>query len=137
MNSGTINLVTDGSCKGNPGPGGIGITIYDDSFNLIAAFSEPIGNTTCNQAEYKAVIRGLKECAKYTTGRVNVFCDSELVVLQINRAYRIKADHLLTLFLEIRDIERVFKEVIYQHVKRENKYIQRADQLATGACSGI
>src|SRR5689334_20433947 len=89
-----INLFTDGGCRGNPGPGAIGIVIFDSARNLLYAHSECIGHTTNTRAEYLPLIKGLDLCAKFTRKKVCCDCDSELVVNQMNAAWRLKNDAL-------------------------------------------
>jgi ribonuclease HI len=125
-----VKLFTDGACKGNPGPGAVGVMICDDDGNELLKEGCCVGHCTNNIAEYKALIKGLNLCAKFTRKRVTCFCDSELVVKQMNGAYRIKADHLLELFKEVKQCETPFEEVVYTHPKRGNKFIQKVDKLA-------
>ncbi len=73
---GKIHLYTDGGSKGNPGAGSIGTVICTDSNKLLHEYSECIGHCTNNQAEYKALIKGLDLCAKYTRGEVVCFSES-------------------------------------------------------------
>lgn len=47
---------TDGSCQGNPGPGGFGVVVLDDNENLITTYSERANNTTNNREELKAIL---------------------------------------------------------------------------------
>ena len=47
---------TDGSCQGNPGPGGFGVAVLDDNENLITTYSERANNTTNNREELKAIL---------------------------------------------------------------------------------
>ncbi|MEN6615144.1 MAG: ribonuclease HI family protein [Syntrophorhabdus sp.] len=132
-----IHLYTDGGSKGNPGPGSIGVVIYDVNNNLLYEFSECIGHCTNNQSEYRALIKGLDICARYTRKRITVFSDSELVVKHMNGVYRLKNDDLRSLFQEVKDRERVFETVVYQHVKRtSNQRIKRADELLNQAHAG-
>lgn len=54
-----IEMYTDGSCIGNPGPGGWGVVlIYKD---VVKEFSGFVDNTTNNRMEITAVIEGLKK----------------------------------------------------------------------------
>jgi ribonuclease HI len=131
-----IFLFTDGGSKGNPGPGSIGIIICDASNNLLYEYSECIGHCTNNQAEYQALIKGLDLCAKYTRKRITAYCDSELIVKHMNGVYRLKNDELRKLYHQVRDRERVFKSVVYQHVDRSNQRITRADKLLNQAFAG-
>lgn len=54
-------IFTDGGARGNPGPAGIGAVIYNEDKVLVAEISEYLGETTNNQAEYKALIAALKK----------------------------------------------------------------------------
>jgi ribonuclease HI len=132
-----INLFTDGGCKGNPGPGSIGVVICDGNNNLLYEYSECIGHCTNNQAEYRALIKGLDLCALYTRKRITVFSDSELMIKHMNGLYRLKNIELRSLFQEVKDRERVFENLVYQHVKRDaNQRIKRADELLNQAHAG-
>lgn len=56
-----MTIYTDGSCRGNPGPGGYGVVIIDtDTGDLIDCFAEQSDNTTNNREEMKAIIYALK-----------------------------------------------------------------------------
>jgi len=133
---GKIHLYTDGGSKGNPGAGSIGIVICTDSNKILHEFSECIGHCTNNQAEYKALIKGLDLSAKYTRVEVVCFSDSELLVKHMNGEYRLKNDTLRELFHEVNKNAGVFKNITYQHVKRTHQKIQRADKLLNYAHNG-
>ena len=49
-------IYTDGSCLGNPGPGGFGVVILDDNENLIKTYKERNDNTTNNRMELSAIL---------------------------------------------------------------------------------
>ena len=53
-----IIIFSDGGARGNPGPAGIGAVLYDQEKNKLAEISKYLGETTNNQAEYKALIAG-------------------------------------------------------------------------------
>ena len=131
-----ILLYTDGSSKGNPGPGAVGVLVCDDGNRLLYEYSECIGHCTNNVAEYRALIKGLDLVARYTRRRVTAYSDSELVVKQMNGVYRLKKDHLRNLYQEVRDRERVFDSVTYQHVLRGNQRMTEADRLNKQAFTG-
>ena len=131
-----IHLYTDGGSQGNPGPGSIAILVCTHDNNLLYEFSECIGQCTNNQAEYKAVIKGLELCAKYTRGQVICFTDSELLVKHMTAVYRLKNDILRELFLEVKKNCQIFSEVLFQHTPRNHQRIQRADNLVKDAYQG-
>jgi ribonuclease HI len=133
---GEVRLYTDGGCRGNPGPGAIGVLILDASNQVIEEYKSCIGETTNNRAEYQALIKGLDLCAKHTRGTVHCFLDSELVVKQLHGGYRLKNEDLRALFFKVKEREQLFKEVIYQHVRREHKFIKEADRMVNEAFDG-
>ncbi|MFC2021130.1 ribonuclease HI [Chloroflexota bacterium] len=57
----------DGACSGNPGPGAIGVVITDENNQEVKRYKEIIGETTNNQAEYRALIKGLELAAGICT----------------------------------------------------------------------
>ncbi|OIT27277.1 putative ribonuclease h protein, partial [Nicotiana attenuata] len=59
---GWVKLNVDGCSKGNPGPAGGGGLIRDHHGVLIGAFAEFYGDCSCNIAEAKAMMRGIKMC---------------------------------------------------------------------------
>jgi len=128
-----IIVHADGGARKNPGPAAIGIMIFDEHYNELNHYKECIGDTTNNVAEYKALIKSLELSTKHTRGEVYIFMDSELVINQMNGFYRIKKDHLLPLFQEVKNAERPFKKVVYNSVPRNNRYQEKADKLVNEA----
>ena len=61
MNKKQINIYTDGSSRGNPGPGGYGIVMEDVDSNYFKEFSCGFRLTTNNRMELMAVIEALKK----------------------------------------------------------------------------
>jgi len=131
-----VLLYSDGSCKSNPGPGSVGIVICNDDNSLLHEYSACIGYCTNNQAEYRALIKGLDLCARYTRGEVVCFCDSELIVKQLTGRYRLRDDFLRNLFHEVNRNKVPFSQVHFQNVNKANQRLQRADALAKQAQEG-
>jgi ribonuclease HI len=72
----TVNIYTDGACKGNPGPGGWGVLIqYQDNEKEYFGGNK---NTTNNQMELQAAIEGLKLLKEVCI--VNLTTDSKYVM---------------------------------------------------------
>ncbi len=79
--SDTVNMYTDGACKGNPGPGGWGaMLVFGDSTR---EFHGGEINTTNNRMELTAVIQGLLALKRRC--RVRVHTDSQYVQLGISQ----------------------------------------------------
>ncbi len=126
-----IIIYSDGGARGNPGPAGIGAVLYDEDKNIIAEISQYIGETTNNQAEYRALLAGIKKAKELKAEALDCYLDSELVVKQLKREYKVKNKDLAPLFLEIHNLSLSFKKINYFHIPRElNK---EADQLANEA----
>ncbi len=128
-----VKLFTDGASRGNPGPGAVGIMIYDENDQLLQEFSQCIGDVTNNQAEYLALIKGLSLSTKYTQGKVKCYLDSQLVVRQMNREYQINDQQLGYLFGEAKKREKAFAKVSYKHLRSTHSKIQEVDRLSKEA----
>lgn len=122
---------TDGGARGNPGPAGIGAVVCDEEKNVIAEISRYIGETTNNQAEYRALLAGIEKAKEIGAEELSFYLDSELVVKQLNREYKVKNPELAPLFVKIWNKTLEFKKVTFHHIRRElNK---EADRLANEA----
>ena len=124
-------IYSDGGARGNHGPAGIGAELKNEKGQIIAQISEYLGVATNNQAEYKAIIRGLEEANKQGANHVEANLDSELVVKQLNGEYKVKNSGLAPLFLQIHDYRQNFKKIEFKHIKRE--FNKEADKLANEA----
>jgi len=131
-----IHIYTDGASRKNPGPAAIGIVFLTVKGKFIAEHKECIGICTNNQAEYRAVIRALELGTKYCRRKVSIFSDSELIVNQLSGTYAIKDEKMRELCILVKDRERLYEKVIYNHVSRTSKHIKRADKLCNDALDG-
>lgn len=126
-------VFSDGGARGNPGPAAIGVLICDAKGSVLQEHKERIGETTNNVAEYRAVLKGLELAHALGLQEVSYFVDSELVARQLSGRYRVKAEHLKGLFLQVKEREKQFQKVVYQQVPREHEKIKRADRLVNRA----
>jgi ribonuclease HI len=126
-----VTLHTDGGARGNPGPAGIGAVIHDLNGKQLKAIKEYIGETTNNQAEYRALLRGLAEAAAMGAEKITCYLDSELVVKQLNGQYKIKEPGLQELAMDVIRLKQKFKEISFKHVRREQN--SAADKLVNEA----
>lgn len=123
---------TDGGARGNPGPAGIGVVIYDAKTHVeLATVSRYLGETTNNVAEYEALLAALKKAKELGARTLHCRLDSELVVKQMNGQYKVKQPHLQVLFVKIFNLRQAFSKVTFEHVRRE--YNKVADRLANEA----
>ena len=131
-----VTIYTDGACSGNPGPGAIGVVILDEDGQELTNCKECIGETTNNRAEYRALIKGLDLAAGICRKKVICFSDSELMIKQLNKSWRIKNRELLELNLEVNNRVNLFEKVVFQYINRNNQYISKADRLTKEALAG-
>ena len=124
----TLRLRTDGASRGNPGLAAVGVVIEDDKGNRLRTFHRFIGTATNNEAEYQALIDGLKAVAEWKPDRLEVYLDSKLVVEQMNGSFRVKKPELQPLYKAAKELLGAFEEVEIKHVERENN--RGADKLA-------
>ena len=131
-----IIIYTDGGSRGNPGPAGIGVWIE----TLNKKYGECIGIKTNNDAEYEALIFGLKKVksllgkTKAKQFRIKCYADSELMVKQLNHEYKLKEERIQRYFIEIWKLMLDFKKVSFTHVLREKNKV--ADEMVNGALDG-
>ncbi len=79
-----IKIYTDGSSRGNPGPGGYGVVlIYKNNRKEI---SQGYQNTTNNRMELLAVIKAL-EALNENDLQIKIFSDSKYVVESIEKGW--------------------------------------------------
>lgn len=110
---------TDGGARGNPGPAAIGVVVKNASTGEnISGFGRYIGETTNNQAEYQALVAALEEAIKHGATEVQCFLDSELIVKQMNREYRVRDINLQPHFLKIWNMATGLKKCTFTHVPR-------------------
>lgn len=82
----TIDIYTDGSSRGNPGPGGYGIVMRVRGTNYEKAFNRGFRLTTNNRMELLAVIVALEKLQ--TSGHdVHIYSDSKYVVDAVNKGW--------------------------------------------------
>lgn len=126
---------TDGAARGNPGPGGVGVVLKDESGTILVREKKFLGNVTNNVAEYTALIECLKHVSDFSR-RTGIPCtslvihsDSELMVRQLKGEYKVKDAALIKLFNQARDVLSCSEfEFLIKHVPREKN--READALA-------
>ena len=132
-----INIYTDGSAIGNPGPGGYGIVMEWKVKEYIKEFSEGFRMTTNNRMELLAVIIGL-ETLRRDGVAVVIYSDSKYVIDAVKKKWVFnwekkdfknkKNPDLWKRFLKIHRNHKVD----YQWIKGHNAHPQneRCDRLA-------
>jgi len=123
----------DGAARGNPGPAAFAFIIRKEGSPAIEE-SGLLGVTTNNLAEYSALVRALRRAGELGGKRLHVHSDSELLVKQMNGAYRVKNADLRILHKQAKELIDQFDQVLIRHVRRESN--SRADELCNQALDG-
>jgi len=90
-----------------------------------------LGRVTNNQAEYRALIRGLEEARRLGWRSVKVYTDSELLARQIQGAYKVRDVELKGLFDQALSLLSSFEAWVVEYLPREEN--GEADRLAKKA----
>lgn len=135
-----VNIYTDGSALGNPGPGGYGIIMELVGKRYEKEFSQGYTYTTNNRMELLAVIIALENLKKHPMDVV-IYSDSKYVIDSVEKKWVFgwkiknfkgkKNSDLWKRFLKVY----VLHKVRFQWIKGHNDHPQneRCDQLAVEA----
>lgn len=128
---GVWELVIDGASRGNPGPAAAGVLLRDPEGVILVEEGRALGPRTNNQAEYQALLIGLREAALLGARRIRVRSDSQLLVRQMRGEYRVKNAALQALYAKARGLARNFDAFEIVWARREE--VAQADALANAA----
>jgi len=126
-----LTIYTDGGARGNPGPAGTGVVIYDENKKVVQKLAKYLGKQTNNQAEYQALILGLRWAKSLRAVEVRCCLDSELVVKQMRGEYKVKNPNVKPLYEKAVALTGSFAAVSFSHVSREKN--KEADKLVNEA----
>ncbi|HEV7622462.1 MAG TPA: ribonuclease HI [Flavisolibacter sp.] len=140
--SAQIIMYTDGSSRGNPGPGGYGVILI--SGDRKKELSQGYRLTTNNRMELMGVIAGL-EAMKKKGQNITIYTDSQYIVKAIKEGWLNK--WIATNFAKgkkNKDLWVKFYNLYLQHTinfiwvkgHADNLHNNRCDQLATSAADG-
>lgn len=135
---------TDGGSRGNPGPAGAGIVLTDAKHNVLLAKGFYLGHHTNNVAEYTGAIKSLEAALQLQAQTIELYCDSELLVKQLNGLYKVRSDNIKPLFEQAIALLGQFDEWKVTHVYRKdnkhadalvNKALDKAEDITETALS--
>ena len=142
MGAHAITMYTDGSARGNPGPGGYGtILMYG---NHRKEFSQGYLHTTNNRMELMAVIAGLEAITNKDIP-ITIYSDSQYVVRAISEGWLntwIKTNFKggkknPDLWLRYYQLAKSLNiKIVWVKGHADNPYNNRCDVLATTAADG-
>ena len=121
----------DGGSRGNPGRAAWAVVVLDDDGVRVEGHAGIIGSATNNVAEYRALLEALAIAASRGADEVEILADSELVVRQIEGAYRVKNPNLKPMYEEARRRIARLRSFRISHVRRgQNKEADRLVNVA-------
>jgi ribonuclease HI len=137
-----ITIYTDGSSRGNPGPGGYGAILMSGPHQK--ELSQGYRLTTNNRMELMAVIAGLKALKKEGM-QVTIYSDSQYVVKAVEEGWL--STWIKTNFKGGKknpDLWKEYYQLSQKHTIKfiwvkghaDNAYNNRCDELATEAADG-
>ena len=126
----TYDIYTDGSCSGNPGPGGWGAIVMDGVTKTPLSGGDPA--TTNNRMEMLAVIEGLASLP--AASQVTVHSDSQYVINTMTKNWKRNANPDLWVRMQTVVDER---SVTWEWVRGHNGHPlnEEVDRLAVAAMS--
>ncbi len=138
----SLTIYTDGSSRGNPGPGGFGAILMWNGH--VKEISEGFRLTTNNRMELMAVIAALESLTKKNI-TVTIYTDSQYIVNSVEKKWLDKwiqtnfkgGKKNKDLWMRYKTVAKDFT-IKFHWVKghAENQYNNRCDELATMAADG-
>lgn len=125
-------VFVDGAARGQgkePGVNGnasCGAVIYRNQ-KRVGQIARLLGRRTNNEAEYEAVLMALMICWSRELADPIIYCDSLVVVNQVNNVWQCTDEKLLPLYLSVKEIE---KEYRFRLVHEPRRFVHEADLLA-------
>ncbi|XP_073119968.1 uncharacterized protein [Henckelia pumila] len=112
------------------GVGVLLISLQGDEIRLAVRLDFRASN---NEAEYEAVLIGLRAAKQVGAAQIHLYSDSQLVAQQLNGSYEVKSEKLKEYMKAIEEARGLFDEVIFEQIPRESN--EKADVLAKMASS--
>ena len=109
----------DGGARGNPGPAAYGVVIRNGRGDVLAKLCEYLGEQTNNVAEYSGLLAALDWVVREKYPSLKVLSDSELVVRQMRREWKVKDPDLKQLSDRAQTLVRQLQHFAIEHVRRE------------------
>jgi ribonuclease HI len=78
-------LLCDGGSRGNPGPAAVAAVLLSPDGDVLERQAELIGHATAAEAEYRAILLGLRLAARHGVDPVEVRSDSQLAIEALTR----------------------------------------------------
>lgn len=126
----SIEIYTDGSSLGNPGPGGFCAIIKNDNETTIVKGGEP--HTTNNRMEMAAIIAGLYWVTKNLPQEKTcaVYSDSNLIIQSLKQGWKRKKN--LDLWEKLDTVRHQFEKISWNWIRGHAGHPEntKADKVA-------
>ena len=125
----TVTVYIDGLAQpSNPGVGTYGFVIYEGEKKVAEGSGLAGREVTSNYAEYTALAEALQELtSRGVEGDLLVRSDSQLLVGQLSRGWKVKGGMYVEKLKEVKDLMNGFGSIQFEWVPRERN--QEADLL--------
>ena len=123
------------TASGNPGPSGAGAVLLGPGGRPLAEAAQWLGHATNNEAEYRALLAGLRLAARVPgVRRLLVEGDSTLVTNQMKGEWKVEAPGLRPLWTAAREAARAFDACEFRYIPREENSAVRLLLSDWSAC---
>jgi ribonuclease HI len=126
-----LTVYTGGACRGNLGHAGAGAVLVCPPARFRLKVFRYLGPRTSNEAEYEALLMGLKRALRHGFRQVEIRSSSELMVKQLNGNYRVKSAGLQPLHAKALELLARFERWRAQHLAHQRN--MEAHRLAMKA----
>lgn len=130
-------IYTDGGAINNPGKAAVGVLIFKEEGGkeiLLKEYAKSLeGVKTNNEAEYEALIFALNKLKKIVgknnlkNALVEIRSDSQLLVNQLNRRYKVENERIIPLFIKVWNLLTLLPNVKIVNIPRQKNKL--ADKI--------
>jgi ribonuclease HI len=99
---------------------GAGVLLISPMDEQLKYFLQIFWRVSNNEAEYKALLHGLRLAASLGIKRLLVYSDSAVVINQVNKSWDRNKENMDAYCLEVRKLENKFYGLEFHHVVRDN-----------------
>ena len=128
-----MNIYTDGSSRGNPGPAGCAFVVYRND-TKVHGFSRNLGRETNNYAEYHALLDALEYISNNDdTEEWTIHSDSQLVIKQVKGEWKCRKEKLKPLCKRAQELMKSNYSLVHVSAHCGIEGNEEADRLAVRA----
>lgn len=125
----SATLYFDGAARGNPGDAATGYVLHTPTETITDG--RPLDDHTNNEAEYKALLDGLREAHDTGITHILIKGDSQLIVRQVTGEYNCNAENLVPHLENAHALLEDFETWSIEHIPRDEN--NKADAAANAA----